>query len=86
MMVVGTAAAVGLALVNDRGRTARLGFGESLVARSSSVPGLIEVPDWGPRDFLARRLGIAALIGVAVLFLAASVPAVAAMASSMRAR
>jgi hypothetical protein len=91
MMVVGTAAAVGLALVNDRSRTARPGFTPVLAEAApqtppalASVTGAIAVPDSSTRDFLARRLGMATLIGVAVLFLAASVPAITAMASSMR--
>lgn len=89
MMVVGTAAAVGLALVNDRSRTARTGLTALVEAAPPPTPafasanGAIVGPDSSPRDFFARRLGIATLIGVAVLFFAASVPAITAFASSM---
>ena len=85
MMVVGTAAAVGLALANDRRRTPVL-----VEAAPPSPPafvpvtGAIAAPDTRPRDFLARRVGIATLIGVAVLFVAASVPAVTAVADNMK--
>jgi hypothetical protein len=91
MMVVGTAAAVGLALVNDRSRTARLGFTPVLVEAAPQTPpvfapanGALAVPESSAWDFVARRLGIATLIGVAVLFAAASIPAVTTMASSLR--
>ncbi len=100
MMVAGTAAAVGLALVNDRSRTAsgRTGNGQSgsglrpaLVEAAPKAPlafapaGAPAIPQSGPLDFLAGRLGVATLLGVAMLFLAASVPALTALASDMRA-
>jgi hypothetical protein len=85
MMVVGTAAAVGLALVNDRRLTPVL-VEAAPQAPPAFVPvaGAIAAPDIRSRDFLARRLGIATLIGVAVLFVAASVPAITAVASSLQ--
>ena len=85
MMVVGTAAAVGLALVNDRK------LSPVLVEAAPQTPpvlvpvtGTVAVPDTIGRDSFARRFGMATLIGVAVLFLAASIPAVTALASNMR--
>jgi hypothetical protein len=86
MMVVGTAAAVGLALVNDRRLTPVL-----VEAAPPPTPalapatGAIVGPDTSAPDSLARRLGIATLIGVAVLFFAATVPAITAFASSLHA-
>ena len=86
MMVVGTAAAVGLALVNDRRLTPVL-----VEAAPPPTPvlapatGAIVGPDSSSPDSLARRLGIATLIGVAVLFFAATVPAITALASSSHA-
>jgi hypothetical protein len=91
MMVAGTAAAVGLALVNDRSRTSRFGFSPALVEAAPQAPpvlapanGALAAPESSAWDFVARRLGIATLIGVAVLFAAASIPAVTTMASSLR--
>ena len=85
MMVVGTAAAVGLALVNDRRLT------PVLVEAAPQTPlalvpvtGTVAVPETSPRDAFARRFGMATLIGVAVLFVAASVPAVTALVGNMR--
>lgn len=85
MMVVGTAAAVGLALVNDRRPSPAL-VEAAPTPKLALAPatGAIEAPSTGARDSLARRIGIATLAGVAVLFLAASLPALTAMASSMR--
>ena len=91
MMVAGTAAAVGLAFVNDRNRTVRFGLTPALVEAAPQAPpafapvtGAVAASDSSARDFLARRLGIATLVSVAVLFLASSIPAVTALASSMR--
>jgi hypothetical protein len=85
MMVVGTAAAVGLALVNDRRLTPVL-VEAAPQPKLTFAPatGAIAEPDSSARDFLVRRLGIATLIGVAVLFFVAAVPGLTAMASNMR--
>jgi hypothetical protein len=85
MMVVGTAAAVGLALVNDR-RLAPVMVEAAPHTPPAFAPvaGALAAPDTRPRDLLARRLGIASLIGVAVLFAAALLPAITAMASSLK--
>ncbi len=85
MMVAGTAASVGLALVNDRRLTPVL---VEAIPQAMPVP----VPAFGgqagdspaARDLLGRRLGIATLIGVAVLLLAAGIPALTTLASSLR--
>ena len=85
MMVVGTAAAVGLALVNDRRLTPVLVEAAPQTPLSVvPVTGTVAMPETSPRDAFARRFGMATLIGVAVLFVAASIPAVTAMASNMR--
>jgi hypothetical protein len=85
MMVVGTAAAVGLALVNDRRLTpVPVEAAPPSTPTFAPVNGAVAVPDTRRRDLLAHRLGMATLIGVAVLFVAASVPAITAVADSMR--
>jgi hypothetical protein len=85
MMVVGTAAAVGLALVNDR-RLAPVLVEAAPPSTPTLAPvnGAMAVPDTRRRDLLAHRLGMATLIGVAVLFVAASIPAITAVADGMR--
>lgn len=90
MTLAGAAAAVSLAVVNERGRTERRTLTPAFVEASPhhvsalaqdvrTEPGLQSLP-----DFLLRRLGIAALIGAAVLLFAGLVPAVTAIASNMR--
>jgi hypothetical protein len=90
MTLAGAATAVGLAVVNERGRPQRGALTPAFVEASpqhSSVlaqdvrsqPGLQTLP-----DFLLRRLGIATLIGAAVLLFAGMVPAVTALASNLR--
>jgi hypothetical protein len=91
MMVAGTAASVGIALANDRNRTSRTALTPAL---AEPVPQRATVTAFpvpvgpgshaSPRDVLTRRLGIATLLGVAVIALAASLPALTAMASNLR--
>ncbi len=85
MLVAGTAASVGIALANDR----RL---KPVFVEAAPRTTPVLVPSGGmaigavsaTRDFFARRLAWATLIGVAVLMIAASIPAMTALASSMR--
>jgi hypothetical protein len=86
MMVAGTAASLGLVLANDR----RL---KPVFAEASPPPMPVVLPSVGlpaaattsAREFVTRRFAFAALLGAAVLVLAASLPAVTALASSLRA-
>ncbi len=84
-MVAGTTGSVALALANDRRLTPAF-----VEAAPQSMPAA--APSMGAaagtittaRDYLARRTAIAALLGVAVLALAASIPALTAWAASFR--
>jgi hypothetical protein len=86
MMVVGTATAVGLALINDR----RL----QPIAVGAASPDTPVAPVLDPRtedrrifdlpDVLSRHLSLAARVALGVLVLAAAVPAVSAFASGWR--
>ncbi|MDP9236674.1 MAG: hypothetical protein M3P30_04610 [Chloroflexota bacterium] len=85
-MVAGTAASVGLALANDR--RLKPVFVEAdapsrpvVVSAGNSAFGAFTLA----RDNFARRFALATLIGVAVLMLAATLPAITAVASSLRA-
>lgn len=86
MMVAGTAAAVGLALVNDRRFTPA--FVEASPAparplvRQTTAP--LAGPFADPRGFLKRRVGVASLLAVAGILLAAAIPATAAIALGSR--
>ena len=81
MTLAGTAAAVSLALVNERSRTPRATLTPAFVDASphySSELAQDVRPESGLQslpEFLLRRLGIATLLGAAVLLLAGSVPA-----------
>jgi len=85
MMVAGTAASLGLVLANDR----RL---KPVFAEASPPSMPVVMPSAGvsaganttAREFVTRRFAFAALLGAAVLLLAASLPAVTALASSLR--
>jgi hypothetical protein len=90
MTLAGAAAAVGLAVVNERVRSSSATLTPAFVEASPhhvsglaqdvrTEPGLQSLP-----DFLLRRLGIATLIGAAVLLLAGMVPAITAIASNLR--
>lgn len=84
-MVAGTAASVGLALANDR--RLKPVFVEAAPHRTPLVASSSEAAIGAfstARDFVARRIAIATLIGVAVLMCAASLPAISAFASSFR--
>ena len=86
MMVAGAAASVGLAFANDRRLTpvfveAAPELQPVAVSPSGAVVGLQNTA----REYLARRIALATLIGVGILMLAASVPAITALASSLRA-
>lgn len=84
-MVAGAAASVGLALANDRRlkpafvTAAAAATPDRLLSHSTAVGALTTA-----REFVARRFALAILIGVAVLFIAASLPAIGALASSLR--
>jgi hypothetical protein len=82
MMVAGTAAAVGLALVNDRRLTPVFVEASPTPARPlvRSTPATLAGPLADPRGFIARRLGVASLLAVAGIVLAAAIPAIAAIA------
>ena len=90
MTLAGAAAAVGLAVVNERSRAPRTTLTPAFVEASPNhlsalaqdvrnEGGLQSLP-----EFLLRRLGIATLIGVAVLMVAGMIPAVTTMASGLR--
>lgn len=83
-MVAGTAASVGLALANDRRLTPV--FVEAAPQSTSATA--VAMPPAGPlfalREFIARRVMIAAALAAAVVILAASIPAVTAVASTLR--
>jgi len=83
-MVAGTAASVGLALANDRRLTPVF-----VEAAPQPIPATaVAMPPAGPlvalREFIARRVMIAAALAAAVVILAASIPAVTAVASTLR--
>lgn len=90
MTLAGTAAAVSLALVNERGRPQRTTLTPAFVEASPRNPSVlardvrIESGLQSLPEFLLRRLGIATLIGIAVLLFAGMVPAVTALASNLR--
>ncbi len=91
-MVAGTAAAVGVALANDRRLTTALVEAspapprrQSGLVRTSSAPvGAFPPLPEGVRTFLARRLGVATLLAIAGIVLAASLPALTALAMDVR--
>ena len=86
MMVAGAAASAGLALANDRRLT-------PVFVEAAPQPQTVVTPPAGSiadlltagRDFIARRLLLATVIGLAFILIAASLPAVSAFASSLRA-
>lgn len=84
MMVAGTAAAVGMALVNER--RPEPAFAHVTPRQNPIVAGIGERVGQFPnaKDALNRRLLSAALIAAAVLALAASIPAFSALVSSLR--
>ncbi len=85
MMVAGAAASVGLALANDRRLTPV--FVEAAPQPQPTVappPGGFAGLQDAARDFIARRFALATLIGVGILAIAASMPAMTAFASSLR--
>ena len=84
MMVAGTAAAVGMALVNER--RPEPAFAHVIPRQNPIVAGIGERVGQFPnaKDALNRRLLSAALIAAAVLALAASIPALSALVSSIR--
>jgi len=85
MMVAGAAASAGLALANDRRLT-------PVFVEAAPQPQIAVTPPAGSvadlltaaRDLIARRLMLATLIGLAFILIAASLPAVSALASSLR--
>jgi hypothetical protein len=85
-MVAGTAASVGLALANDR----RL---KPVFVEADAPPRPVALSSGSAalgaytlaRDNFARRIALATLAGVAILMLAATIPAITALASSLRA-
>lgn len=84
MMVAGTAAAVGMALVNER--RPQPVFAEAFPQPTPLVAGIGARVGHLPnaREAVSRRLVSAALIAVAVIVLAASIPAMTALISSLR--
>lgn len=84
MMVAGTAAAVGMALVNER--RPQPVFAEAFPQPKPLVAGIGARVGHLPnaREAVTRRLVSAALIGIAVIVLAASIPAMTALISSLR--
>ncbi len=86
MMVAGAAASVGLAFVNDRRLTpAFVEAAPELQPVAVSPSGAVVGLQTTAREFIARRIALATLIGVGILMLAASIPAMTAVASSLRA-
>ncbi|MHB8377520.1 MAG: RlpA-like double-psi beta-barrel domain-containing protein [Dehalococcoidia bacterium] len=84
MMVAGTAAAVGMALVNER--RPQPAFAEAFPQPKPRVAGMGARVSHLPnaREAVERKLLSAALIGAAVIVLAASIPALTALISSLR--
>lgn len=87
-MVAGTAAAVGVALANDRRLTPALVEASPSppprhtgLARSSNPVAVFPRLPEGARAFLARRFGVATLLAIAGILLAASLPAITALAT-----
>ncbi len=84
-MVAAATASAGLALANDRRLT-------PVFVEAAPQPQTVVMPPAGSiadlltagRDFIARRLLLATLIGLAFILIAASLPAVSAFASSLR--
>lgn len=88
-MVAGTAAAVGVTLANDRRLTPVLVEAsptprKPLVRPSSASAGVFPLGPEGARAFLARRFGVAALLAIAGIVLAAALPALTALAMDVR--
>jgi hypothetical protein len=86
MMVAGAAASVGLAFANDRRLSpvfveAAPDLQPVAVSPSGAVAGLQN----SARDYIARRIALATMIGAGILVLAALIPAMTALASSLRA-
>jgi hypothetical protein len=92
-MVAGTAASVGVALMNDRARP-RMGLTPAFaepVFSGAATPALgsrpASLPAVGPldlariRELVARHLHVAAILGLGVILLAAAIPAVTAVIS-----
>src|SRR3990172_7964009 len=85
MMVAGAAASVGLAFASDRRLTPA--FVEAAPAPEPVVgipPGRTAVRPNTAREYITRHLALAMLIGAGILALAASLPAITALASDLR--
>src|SRR5438874_539601 len=94
MLVVGTATAVGVTLANDRSRSSRttpltLRLAPAFVPATPQPRADFDIAAklgalGSPREYLARRLAIAALFTLAVMAAVGSIPALGAFASSLR--
>jgi len=94
MLVVGTATAVGVTLANDRSRSSRttpltLRLAPAFVPATPQPRADFDIAAklgalGSPREYLARRLAIAALFTLAVMAAVGSIPALGAFASSFR--
>ena len=91
-MIIGTATALGMAISNDRARTARgsssgIGFSPTLAVSGSSAKAGFAVAAAldavKPRDFLARQVAFAAGLTLLVFAAVATLPAISAFASSL---
>lgn len=80
-MVAGTAAAVGVALVNDRRLSHVLVEPSSIPAVAGGAPAIGLMPN--RRTGLGRRFAVAALCSIAVLAMLTFLPAVTALATSL---
>ena len=85
MLVAGTAASVGFALLNERGRQGtalRPALAEAALAVPAAVPSRGGATA-GPRELAIRRMGHASLIGLAVLLLGAVVASFTPVATTL---
>ena len=85
MMVAGAAASLGLAFANDRRLTPAFVEAAPLPEPIVIVPSRAALRQNTAREYITRRLALATLIGAGIIALAASLPAVTALASSLRA-
>jgi len=84
MLVAGTAASVGLVLLNERGRQGaalRPAFAEAIAASPHRVTAASRQA--ASREAVTRRIGHASLLGLAVLFLAALIASFAPVATAV---
>lgn len=90
MMVAGTAASVGAAMMQDRSRAGRLMFAPALAEAAAPMPAPAALPAprpglreilAGPREVVAQRLGLALWIGLGALLAVALTAALTALVS-----